>query len=81
MEEKELIMIRWHVDRTVEPAVYMLICTNDDPVLKELTVSVPSDQVTERVARARLIEKMFKLARERGIDGTLLRFQVNGIDE
>lgn len=81
MEEKELIMIRWHVDRTVEPAVYMLICTNDDPTLKELTVSVPSDQVTERVARARLIEKMFKLARERGIDGTLLRFQVNGIDE
>lgn len=81
MAEKELIMIRWHVDRTEEPAKYMLICTNEDPALKELMVSVPSDQVTERVARARLIEQMFRLAREKGIDGTLLRFQVNGIDE
>jgi len=81
MADNELIMIRWHVDRTVEPAVYMLICTNEDPALKELMVSLPSDQVTERVARARLIEKMFNLAREKGYDCTRLRFQVNGIDE
>ena len=78
----ELIMIRWHVDRTTDVPVYELICTNDDPELKEnLKVSISSEDATERVARAKLIEKMFGLAREKGIDGTRLRFQVNGIDE
>lgn len=77
----ELIMIRWHVDRSNEVPVYELICTNEDPELKELKVSVSSEDATERVARAKLIEKMFGLAREKGIDGTRLRFQVNGIDE
>ncbi len=79
--DEELIMIRWHVNRTEEVPVYELICTNDDPELKELKVSVSSEDATERVARAKLIEKMFALVREKGIDGTRLRFQVNGIDE
>ena len=79
--DEELIMIRWHVNRTAEVPVYELICTNDDPELKELKVSVSSEDATERVARAKLIEKMFVLAREKGIDGTRLRFQVNGIEE
>ena len=79
--DDELIMIRWHVDRTTDVPVYELICTNDDPELKELKVSVSSEDATERVARAKLIEKMFALAREKAIDGTRLRFQVNGIDE
>ena len=30
MEENELIRIRWHVDRTVEPAVYMLVSQNPE---------------------------------------------------
>ena len=30
MEEKDLIRIRWHVDRTQEPAVYMLVCDHPD---------------------------------------------------
>lgn len=77
----ELIMIRWHVDRTNEVPFYELICTNDDPELQTLKVSVSSEDATERVARAKLIERMFGLAREKGIDGTRLRFQVNGIDE
>ena len=79
--DEELIMIRWHVNRTEEVPVYELICTNDAPELKELKVSVSSEDATERVARAKLIEKMFALVREKGIDGTRLRFQVNGIDE
>ena len=77
----ELIMIRWHVDRTNEVPVYELICTSDDPELQALKVCVSSEDATERVARAKLIERMFGLAREKGIDGTRLRFQVNGIDE
>lgn len=79
--DDELIMIRWHVDRTTDVPVYELICTNGDPELKELKVSVSSEDATERVARAKLIERMFALAREKAIDGTRLRFQVNGIDE
>ena len=30
MEEKDLIRIRWHVDRTVDPAMFMLVCTHPD---------------------------------------------------
>ena len=29
-EEKDLIRIRWHVDRTQDPAMYMLICLHPD---------------------------------------------------
>lgn len=80
MMEQDIINIRWHVDRSADPVLYQLICTDDTPEYADLIVSLPSDQVSERVARARLIEKMFELCRSRNIDVTKLRFTVNGID-
>ena len=38
MEEKDLIRIRWHVDRTQDPVVYMLVCQHPDH--PDLQVSV-----------------------------------------
>ena len=81
MADDGLIMIRWHADKTEDPVIYRLVCENDDPAYSELTVSLSSAEVTERVARARLIGMMFEKARAMKIDGTRLRFQVNGIDE
>lgn len=80
MEEK-IINIRWRVDRSADPVLYQLTCVDDTPEYADLIVSLPSDQVSERVARARLIEKMFELCRSKDIDVTRLRFTVNGIDE
>ena len=48
-EEKDLIRIRWHVDRTQDPAMFMLICLHPD--YQDLQVSVSSGEVTERVAK------------------------------
>ncbi len=79
MEESGLIRIRWHVDRTAEPAVYMLIC--EDPEYADLKVSVSSAEMTERVAKAKLMEAMFELGREKGIPPQRLRFKINGIEE
>ena len=79
MEENELIRIRWHVDRTVEPAVYMLVSQN--PEHPELQVSVSSAEVTERVAKAKLMQAMYELGREKGIAPQYLRFKINGIEE
>lgn len=81
MADDGLIMIRWHTDKTVDPMMYRLVCENGDPAYSELTVSLSSAEVTERVARARLIGMMFEKARQMKIDGTRLRFQVNGIDD
>ena len=78
-EEKDLIRIRWHVDRTVEPALYTLICLHPDH--PDLTVSISSAEVTERSAKAKLIQAMFDLGREKGISPRLLRFKINGIEE
>ena len=78
-EEKDLIRIRWHVDRTQEPAVYMLVC--DHPDYKDLQVSVSSEEVTERVAKARLMQEMYELGGSRGIAPKRLRFKINGIEE
>ena len=79
MEEKDLIRIRWHVDRTVDPAVFMLVCTHpDDP---DLQVSISSAEVSERVAKARLMQEMYELGASRGIPPKLLRFKINGIEE
>ena len=66
MEEEKKIRIRWHVDRTKDPAVYMLIC--EDPEHQDLQVSVSSAEMTERVAKAKLMQAMFELGKERGID-------------
>ena len=77
--EEELIRIRWHVDRTVDPALYMLVC--DHPDYPDLTVSLSSAEVTERVAKARLMQMMYDLGDQRGLPPQRLRFKINGIEE
>ena len=78
-EEKDLIRIRWHVDRTQDPAMYMLICLHPD--YPDLQVSVSSADVTERVAKAKLMQEMFELGEKKGIEPKRLRFKINGIEE
>ena len=78
-EEKDLIRIRWHVDREQEPAVYMLV--SDHPEHRDLQVSVSSGEVTERVAKAKLMQEMFELGEKKGIEPRRLRFKINGIEE
>ena len=78
-EEKDLIRIRWHVDRTKEPALYTLICLHPD--YPDLLVSVSSADVTERVAKAKLMQEMYELGEKRGIEPRRLRFKINGIEE
>ena len=79
MSETETIRIRWHVDRTSEPAVYMLVC--DDPEHSDLQVSVSSEEMKERVAKAKLMQAMFELGKAKGIPPQRLRFKINGIEE
>ena len=79
MENEELIRIHWHVDRTAEPAMYMLVC--DDPEHEDMQVSVSSADMTERVAKAKLMQAMFELGKEKGIPPYRLRFKINGIEE
>ena len=79
MAENELIRIRWHVDRSEDPARYMLIC--EDPAHQDLQVSVSSAEMTERVAKAKLMQAMFELGKEKGIEPQYLRFKINGIEE
>ena len=78
-EEKDLIRIRWHVDREQEPALYMLVCLHPD--YPDLTVSVSSEECPERVAKAKLMQEMYELGREKGIEPKRLRFKINGIEE
>lgn len=78
-EEHELIRIHWHADRTVEPAVYMLVC--DDPDYADLKVSVSSEEVSERVAKAKLMQEMYELGKTKGIEPRRLRFRINGLEE
>lgn len=79
IEEKDLIRIRWHTDRTQEPPVYMLVCEHPD--YPDLQVSVSSEEVTERVAKAKLMQEMFELGEKKGIEPKRLRFKINGIEE
>ena len=79
MAEEKLIRIRWHVDRAADPAIYMLVC--DDPEHADLKVSVSSEEMTERVAKAKLMQEMFELGEKRGIEPRRLRFKINGIEE
>ena len=76
---EELIRIHWHVDRSQQPALYMLIC--EDPAHADLQVSVTEDEMTERVAKARLMQAMYELGREKGIPPWRLRFKINGNEE
>ncbi len=78
-EEKDLIRIRWHVDRTQDPAMYMLVCLHPD--YPDLQVSVSSAEVTERVAKAKLMQEIYELGEKRGIPPQRLRFKINGIEE
>ena len=79
MAEEDLIRIRWHVDRTKEPCEYMLVSQHPD--YPDLVVSISSGEVTERVAKARLMEQMYAKGKEMGIPATRLRFKINGIEE
>ena len=79
MGEQEIIRIHWHVDRTKEPEMYMLVC--DDPEHADLQVSASSEEMTERVAKAKLMQAMFELGKEKGIPPQQLRFKINGIEE
>ena len=58
MEKEKLIQIQWHVERSGEQTQYMLI--SQDPDYPDLKVSIGSDEVSERVAKARLIEKCLR---------------------
>ena len=78
--DEELIPIRWHVDRSSDPICFSLICTEERH--KDLEVSVEaSEKMTERTAKAFLMQKMYELGREKGIAPRRLRFKVNGIEE
>lgn len=79
MAEEDLIRIRWHVDRTREPCEYMLVSQHPD--YPDLMVSISSGEVTERVAKARLMEQMYAKGKEMGIPARRLRFKINGIEE
>lgn len=78
-EEKDLVRIRWHVDRSSEPVQYQLICLHPD--YPDLKVSVTADEMTERVAKARLMQEMYELGEKKGIEPRRLRFKINGIEE
>ena len=78
-EEKDLIRIRWHVDREKDPPDYTLICLHPD--YPDLEVRVSSAEMAERVAKARLMQRMYELAKEKNIPPNRLMFKINGIEE
>ena len=78
-EEKDLIRIRWHVDRSQDPPLYMLVCLHPD--YPDLQVSVSAAEMSERVAKARLMQQMYELGAGKGIEPRRLRFKINGIEE
>ena len=78
-DSEDLIHVRWHIDRSKDPCEYVL--KSSDPNHEDLFVSVSSADMTERVAKARLMEKMYTLGREKGISPNRLRFKINGVEE
>jgi hypothetical protein len=44
-------------------------------------VSVSAEEMSERVAKARLMQQMYELGKEKGIEPKRLRFKINGIEE
>lgn len=73
----ERIIVSWFYDQSdPENPLYCLICEDPDPALADLRVSIPASQVTERAARAKLIEATFNKAHEMGLDVSRLRFHV-----
>ena len=79
MDNTELIRIRWHIDRSGETPVFMLVCDDDEH--KDLQVSVSSAEMTERVAKAKLMQAMYERGKEKVIAPQYLRFKINGIEE
>ncbi len=79
MEKEDIIRIQWHIDRTKDPCDYTLICLHPD--YQDMTVHVSSSEMTERAAKAKLMEMMYKLGEQRGIKARSLRFKINGIEE
>ena len=78
-EKEDLIRCRWHVDRTKEPCDYTVICLHPD--YADMEVRLSSGDVTERVAKARLIEMMYREGEKRGIPARRILFKINGIEE
>lgn len=79
MEEKDLIRIRWHVDRSGSVTKFCLVCR--DPDHQDLYVETEaSEKMTERTAKAFLMQKMYALGKDKGIEPKYLRFKINGID-
>ena len=78
IEEKDLIRIQWKKDRTQDPVRFMLV--SETSGYEDLTVSVSSEDMSERVAKAKLIQKMYELGKEKGIPASRLRFRINGIE-
>lgn len=73
----DLISVCWHENSDdPENKLYELIPEHETEETEKLHVSVPAADVTERAARAKLIEKMFQLSQEIGIDPSRLRFHV-----
>ncbi|MDO4483197.1 MAG: hypothetical protein Q4C54_01825 [Clostridia bacterium] len=78
MAEANIPMV-WHLNDTdPENVYYELIYNGGDGKFDDLLVRIAAAEVTERVARAKLIEMAFNKAREKGLDTTRLRFRVNG---
>lgn len=76
MSDDSLLFMVWHATTDTDPPMYMLLCESDDPMRDALRVEIAADQVTERAARAKLIEQAFLKARELHIDTSRLRFHV-----
>ena len=79
MAVEDLIRIQWHVDREKNPCEYTLVSLH--PNYPDLKVQISSAEVSERTARARLMEMMYQLGEENGIPARRLRFKINGIEE
>ena len=80
MEEKDLIRIRWHVDRSGEVTKFCLVCLHPDH--QDLYAETEqSEKMTERTAKAYLIQKMYELGKSKGIEPKYLRFTINGVEE
>ena len=78
--EEDLIRIHWHVERKGEHPLFMLVC--DHPDYPDLTVSAEaSEKMTERRAKAVLMQQMYDLGKSRGIPPQRLRFTINGIED
>lgn len=73
MSDQTLLNMNWFHDQSdPENALYILQC----PEMPDLQVQIAAATVTERAARAKLIEAAFQKARTQGIDTSRLRFHV-----